>query len=146
MAYIVAVDPGKTTGWAVYYEGAFSSGEMEDHMLFADFFEGSLTMGPDFAKPTAIVCEDYIVTPETIKKSRQNYSLELIGILRWFSHQAEIPFKLQTPAQAKKFATDDKLKKLDWFKGGKGHADDASRHLLTYCVNSGIIQPEVFLA
>ena len=30
------------------------------------------------------------------------------------------------------FATDDKLRRLGWYKPGKGHANDAARHLLLW--------------
>lgn len=138
---ILAVDPGLESGYAV-----FSREEKYDDTFFSTSERGELKfldeIIPYITRYDAVICEDYIVNKNTIEKSRQNYSLEIIGALRYSCHFYDIQFVLQTPAQAKSFATNDKLKKLGWFSGGAGHADDAARHLLVYCVNNKIIPIE----
>jgi hypothetical protein len=80
-----------------------------------------------------VVCEDYIITQRTIKLSRQNMSLESIGVLRWLCSAWMIRFVLQTPSEGKGFGTDEKLKRLGWYRPTPGgHANDATRHLLTF--------------
>ena len=56
----------------------------------------------------------------------------IIGWVDGQCHRCRVPYHEQRPAEAKKFATDDKLKALGWYKGGFGHADDAARHLLVF--------------
>ena len=131
MTAVLAVDPGLTTGWATWHYGEpgyFT--QTEGQMEFLDQAVQIL----DIYQPE-VVCEAYIITGETAKKSRQYEPLEIIGALRWECHRRGLPFKLQTPAQAKGFATDDKLKALGWYNASKGgHSNDAARHLLTYMV------------
>jgi len=56
-----------------------------------------------------------------------------IGAMRLIADHGGVQFVRQTPAQAKSFATDDKLRKLGWFSPTPGgHANDATRHLLVY--------------
>ena len=95
----------------------------------------------DNAPVEAVVCESFIITNATLTKSRgENWSLESIGALRFLCTQHEVPFVLQTPARAKSFSTDEKLKRIGWHTAGKGHATDASRHLLLYAVSNGLLE------
>jgi hypothetical protein len=144
MAYLVAIDPGKATGVAeLYPDNTFESAIVDTDGAYR-LLEFWMT-GPKESLPDAIICEDYLVTQQTIQKSRQNYSLELIGVARFVCSWRDVPFILQTPSEAKSFATDNKLKKLGWYKSGAGHDNDASRHLLVYAINNGVIKPEVFI-
>ena len=88
-----------------------------------------------FKAPDALVCEGFVIRSNTSKLDAGAFSLttDLIGACRLLAHQAGIPFVRQTPAEAKSFATDDKLRRLGWYRPTKGgHANDASRHLLTF--------------
>jgi hypothetical protein len=118
---IIAVDPGKTTGWArLNSYDSFDSGEQPLHSTI------------------------YFIH-ETLKKSRQTWSTEGIGALRYLTKVFDAEFVLQTPAAAKSFSTNDKLKKIGWYKPGKGHANDAARHLLLYGVGNGLVDVRQFM-
>ncbi len=138
---IVALDPGKETGWARLSVGydTFASGQLPWYDALY-FIHETLKQG---FKPI-IVCEDFIYTRETLKKSRQVWSTEGIGVLRFLTHQYECEFILQTPSAAKSFATNTKLKKIGWYKPGKDHANDAARHLMVYAVGHGLIPVHAF--
>jgi hypothetical protein len=86
-----------------------------------------------------LVIEKFTITNETAKKSRQYDALNIIGVFRHYSYMSDWPLTLQSPGSAKKLGTDDRLKDLGWYTPGKGHANDAARHLLLYCVNNEII-------
>jgi hypothetical protein len=124
---VLAVDPGLTTGWALWVDGDVWTGQTAGQLAFADEAWGVLHQ----VRPV-VVCEAYIITSETAKKSRQYEPLELIGTLRFLTHLLELEFELQTPTQAKRFSTDDKLKAAGWWVPGQGHGMDAARHLLRY--------------
>lgn len=80
-----------------------------------------------------VICESFRITQETIRKSRQTASLEIIGVLRWLASSHGHKFVLQTPADAKRFMTDAKLRSLDWYSPTTGgHTNDALRHLGLY--------------
>lgn len=135
---VMAFDPGKITGWASLRLGEFFSGEDELQPIL-EWVNSILYEG---LKPT-IVCEDFIYTAATAKKTRQTWSTEGIGVLRYLSTKYGIEFKLQTPQAAKAFSTNDKLRKIEWYRASKGgHANDAARHLLLYCVERGIVSPQ----
>jgi hypothetical protein len=93
----------------------------------------------------AIIVERYTITPNTAKLSQQHDPLEAIGGLRWMAALWQIPFVLQSPADAKRFADNGRLKRLGWKSSGAGHNDDAARHLLLYCVKERIIDPKDLL-
>lgn len=138
---IIAVDPGKMTGWASFTLGEFHSGQTES-APYLMWFDETLQRG---IRPI-IVCEDFIYTAATAKKTRQTWSTESIGVLRFLSAKYGLTFTLQAPVDAKKFATNDKLKSMDWYTPTKGgHANDAARHLLLYCVKNNLIDPRQLL-
>lgn len=141
---IVAFDPGKMTGWATFSDnpdyvaatGEHRAGEMPWYEAI-HWYE---TLCEDGAKFETVV-ESFIITAETLKKSRQHWSLESIGAMRYLHKRYAISggFHLQSPAEAKAFATNDKLKKMDWYTVGQDHARDASRHLLVFAVKNKLI-------
>lgn len=150
MTYLLAVDPGMMTGWAALIDGEFTSGEMSmDDFLDWGRHDFALENpnGSGEETPSEIVSESYIITQSTLRKSRgENWSLEQIGVLRFLAGSWRIPFSTQSPSDAKSFSGDDKLKKLEWYARGKGHANDAARHLLLYCIKHKLIDPRLLVA
>lgn len=88
-----------------------------------------------------VVCERFVITVQTAKKSPQGWSLEIIGsvkqTMRDFGRSEEEIF-FQKPADAMNLYPNASLQKLGyWHRGGKGHALDAIRHGLTYLSDNG---------
>lgn len=141
---IYAFDPGKMTGWArmiPHQRGTFRSGQMPLTDAL-HFMYTTITSDPSFV--TEVICEDFIITAETVKKSRQYWSLEGLGALRFMCMEYQVPFTVQTPAAAKRFATNEKLKKVGWYRPGKDHANDAARHLMVFGVSNGLLDVNWF--
>lgn len=128
---IMTVDPGKMTGWAMYTTevDSFSSGQ-------APWFEHLQWFEDVYRAFDVVVCESFVITAATIKKSRQNWSLEAIGTMKYLLAKQGRELVLQSPGEAKGFATPEKLKKVGWWLPGKDHAQDAARHMLTYVVRN----------
>lgn len=133
---ILAIDPGGTTGIALT-RGATALVKAE-------------TPGRDYAYDAiealihdadVVVCESYIITPATIKKSRQYDALYIIGATEYMARKSSTPFLLQPPS-AKQFASDGKLRMLGWWYAGSDHVRDALRHALVYSVKEGHIPME----
>ena len=104
----LAVDPGGTTGLAWIIDGIFDSGQLAGGRdAFAEYFEWAQAM-----QLTHIICEDFIITGQTAKKTPQPDALRIIGYLELWAQVRKVPFTLQTPSQAKGFSTDAKLKAL----------------------------------
>jgi hypothetical protein len=138
---VIAFDPGKETGWARMSEGEFASGQAPLWDV-VDWLWSALDGG---LRPT-IFCEDFIITTATAKKSRQTDPLDGIGAIKWMAHRFDLALYMQSPSQAKTFATDDKLKVIGWYKPTKGgHANDAARHLMVGLVGQKILDPRQLL-
>jgi hypothetical protein len=128
----LSIDPGGTTGMAHWLDGiGFESWEIKNGLEgFADWWFGELV--PETYEH--VVCEKFIITPTTHQKTRQYDALYIIGlVLATYSRRGFRTWTLQTPAHAKTFAKDTKLRHMKWYDGSPGgHANDASRHLLTF--------------
>lgn len=142
---VLAVDPGKATGWVMYdvvSEDILCSGTHNDFKTFGRRVERTF-----FQNKITVVCEDFKITQETIRKARQYESLYLIGILYHITHnnpRVFNPLVIQS-RNIKSFATDDKLKALGWWTPGNNHENDAKRHLLAYLWQTKQIEAERFI-
>lgn len=130
---VFAYDPGKVTGWACY-EPAFDSwvcGQSDGRFEFYRLFEQTISYGGT----VEVVGEKFTIGAQTAGKTAQYDALYINGTIEYLAEKLGFGLTLQTPAQAKAFATDTKLKAVGWHKPTKGgHANDANRHLLTYLV------------
>lgn len=122
---LLSVDPGLRSGLFIWTGADDWSGGIYDPMPLIDGVDELLREEPF----DLIVCEAYKITAATAQKSQQPWSLELIGALRWLAHRAGVEFVLQTPAEAKGFCPDQRLRDLGfWFAGKEDHCRDAARH------------------
>lgn len=149
MKVILALDPGGTSGIALGWFG-LEQGQGEGVPVFRSYeaptldalleVELFLQSGGD----KAVVCESW--TPRPGIRTFQPEALESIGAARYLCWRYRTPFQLQSPAEAKRFATNEKLATLGWRNPSKGgHADDAARHLLVAAVKQQLIDPAVFV-
>lgn len=126
---ILAFDPGVTTGWA-YYSPMFDKygfGQLDDDLP-------NIYKFLDKTQPKVIAYENFTHRPGIMKS--ELYSIEVIGVIRLWSQQHYVPNFKYLPAEAKAFWKDSKLKKLDLWGPGQGHAMDAMRVLLTYRIKT----------
>ena len=140
---VVAIDPGVATGIVVWstdlreavetYElNQFNTCQTLENWLYED------------AAPTSVVIERYNISIETVKKTRQTASLEIIGVARYFAECWGYPFVMQNASNAKRFMTDAKLRALGWWDRSD-HIRDAYRHLGLYMAEQ-LHDKEVLLA
>jgi hypothetical protein len=130
----IALDPGTTTGIAVFDDeldklDAFQIGPEEHHSELYSLLNG--------LDPAVVISERFQFRP--VDKNRQRIVLdsrEYIGVAKLYCQRNRKPFVLQTPAEAKGFWTDDKIRKLDLWIPSHPHAMDATRHLLYYWMRS----------
>lgn len=143
MKYVLAVDPGKATGMALF---SLETGQ-EPAMIWSGEFQQHEYASPirdalrAFRGDLEVVCERFTINAQTVKNSQAPFSLEQIGILKQCLMDEGRPaddIYFQSPADAKAMFPNESLKKLGyWHKGGEGHALDAIRHGLLRCVKSG---------
>jgi len=86
-----------------------------------------------------VVLEKFTITAQTAKNSQQQWSIEIIGMCRLLAlaHGAGA-ITLQTPADAKSFVSNTRLRDLElWHVGGAGHANDSLRHVVLRLSRTG---------
>jgi hypothetical protein len=134
---VLWLDPGKMTGWARLDGETFSSGE-------APFYEtgrivrSHCTSIRYVSSPDVKVgYESFQVTPASYRMLGSSDALQAIGMIRWLA--LDLGASLLPPAsrQARDTVTPAMLKALEWYLPGKGHANDAARHLVAWMMRSG---------
>lgn len=134
---VIAVDPGKMTGYASWKRGTLCVVNEVEMMPFLELLEGALA---DDDGPTVLVCEAFKVTQETLKKTWQPWSLEIIGACRFLAAKYRVEFDVtQEAAGAKRLVTNERLHRLGWWTPGKEHGRDATRHLALYLASHGAL-------
>lgn len=152
MKRIVALDPGGSTGWAMWQDKTMPLGFGPDNKFICGQF------GPDdhheelYAFLESMQTQDFKIVCESFEfrqhdNFRDNVNLmsrEYIGVAKLFAKQRmSFPVVFQTAGAAKGFIPDKakhgleanaKLKVMELYVPGKKHAMDAMRHLVTYMV------------
>lgn len=127
---IFSFDPGGCTGFVIYdheTQTVLEYGEIE-------FEDTPLELNRILSKVTStdtVVCERYVITPRTVKFTRQYEAFYVIGAILFFLGVNGLgnTFKFQMAAAAKTGFPSEKLKELGLFKQVVGgHARDALRH------------------
>ena len=139
---VYALDPGLKSGVSVFklergQEPALVWSAEQDVPEVIPTFRGILNRYPQLE----VVCERFVITTQTAKKSPQGWSLEIIGSLkqtmRDFGRSEEEIF-FQKPADAMNLFTNAGLRKLGyWHRGGAGHSLDSMLHGLLYLSGNG---------
>lgn len=137
MRRVIALDPGGTTGWAMYTEYTSEAivkfdygqiGPYEHHVQLWQLLEGSA------GYETEIVCESFEYR-NTARPGLVLVSKEYIGITKLACLKMNMKFTEQTASKAKGFVRDAHLKRLGLWSSNYVHAMDAMRHMIFYLVN-----------
>jgi hypothetical protein len=143
--YVLAVDPGKATGVALFEwesgkEPVLLNSEEVDFLGYANSIRKFFEYYGD-KEGFRVVCERFTINAQTVRNSQAPFSLEKIGVLKQILLDYGLTIDslhMQSPADAKAMFDNAKLKKLEyWHRGGEGHALDAIRHGLLYMVRLG---------
>jgi len=125
---LLALDPGETTGWAVFKRGEL----VESGQLPCEGAGGFLTLANliDYVKPSIVVCEAYRVYSHKRDEHVWSdlYTVRLIGSVELSCIRKCIHLYFQMASTAKGFCKDEKLKQWGYYKRGERHARDAIRH------------------
>lgn len=138
MRTVLAIDPGKATGicvgeqqgdqWNVVSQlelDPFNTGMLIEHYT---------SLGPT----TEVVCEAFTIGQHTLTKTFAPWSLELIGVAKYFCEKNGCSFKLQKPFEGKGPVDNNTVRLAGlWVKGSEGHAHDAARHYIVYQAAKG---------
>ena len=138
---VIGIDPGKTTGIAVYDHDATTM--LGVQIAFDDFGDWlNISLSNLVAQDVTIACERFAITAGTFKKSQDaHWALEAIGVTRYLTHCYGRSLILQTAGSAKSFASDAKLRIAQWYVPGHDHANDAIRHVALALASMKIAPP-----
>lgn len=122
---ILALDPGETTGWAVFEDqslvacGQLKVGDL--NTLFAVVRE---------SRANVVVIESYRVYEHRAQQhiGSEVVTIQYIGILKLAAEQLHLPIVMQAAWQGKQFQTDEKLREWGLYQVAHKHANDAIRH------------------
>ena len=134
MKYL-ALDPGLTTGVAWYDTSTEEFGSLEvrgEHGLYEYLKEDWGFLHKHAKAPDVLVYELWLPRSDSHKVTNQPEARNIGGACEAWAWQLDGLMSIygQTPASAKKLATNEILRGLGWYSGGAGHADDAVRHLV----------------
>ena len=139
---VLAVDPGVATGMAEWRNDEFRSWQLDDP---EDVLESVWDFCEEFyADPDVdveLVVEDFRIAGARGKtEAGIRATIELIGAIKFIASWHAVPVRMQTPADAKTFSTNDKLRRAGFETPSKpDHRRSAARHLLLRLVRTGAI-------
>jgi len=137
---VFAVDPGGTTGWALGKNidlDILPGGEDQLDIIASEASGDENQVAHDLfgiiqhVWPVAVIIEDFV--PRKLDQSRHFLSpVRVTAKLEYLLWQDEKRWWRQMPALAMSTITDDHLKETLLYQPAKPHANDATRHVLTY--------------
>lgn len=136
MIHCWAFDPGETTGWChlSVHEGevgVFNCGQA-NHVQVGNMLYDNPALKAALSRQeleVVFVAEIFVINS---KISQSPWSLETIGLIRYFANHYHVPLHMQTVSAAKNLIKDKVLRKAGLYQPGQQHANDAIRHALYY--------------
>jgi len=132
---IVAIDPGETTGIAVWNTSSYGKMQIKLFQVetkdvgsgFDTLLGGIKTIAPDHIR-----CEEYRVYNWMADSHSWSvlHTPQLIGAVKVLAHMLNIPLSFKLAQQPKAVFNDSNLKMMGVYSPGLKHARDAERHLL----------------
>ncbi len=128
---LLCFDPGKTTGWCLFENGALTRwGQLEDCYDNDNIHIAGLISLMDEIQPDFILYEDYKVYSSKLAQHSFNpvMPVRLIGTIETYSQMNDILTHKQMATTAKNFCTDAKMESWGFWQKGLRHSRDAIRH------------------
>lgn len=126
--FIVWADPGLLTGLAWYdlQNDFFNSWQYNNQDLRTQLdrlfvlADGRMVIG----------YEKYLVTSGGVRTSTPEHALKAIQVIDDFARLKGVPVVKAQPSSARRLGQRVYLRRLGWYRPGKGHANDAAMHTL----------------
>lgn len=121
----LAIDPGKTTGIAIWEKQRITSTQIEEQKIYK-----ALQLLIDIS--TTVIVEDFTNRPGSHKLTRETDAAHIIGYTKGRTRNVGAILYTQQPSMAKHYCPDFHLKEKGLYNSGSPHANDALRHLLLF--------------
>lgn len=130
---LLALDPGETTGYAVFENQTLLEADQAKTKPIED---GYAWLNGIFLKhkPTQVVYETYRVYAWKAEDHANSeiFTAQFIGTVKTVCAIHKVPHHTQSASIAKGFCTDEKLELWGFYRKGLKHARDALRHATYY--------------
>lgn len=137
MGKLISIDPGKTTGYAIFNtekKKLLEADELDWQNFIHDFFPGWLTLSND-----RVVIEKYRIRRGTVSANlgKDLRTVKIIGVIEWLCEERGIEYNLQPAGIGSEFFNRERLEANNCWIKGKQHARDAVRHGLWHLTFGG---------
>lgn len=137
---IVGIDPGKTTGIAVWRNGALDPDLTGEYTVTEVYEFLALWCGAVAHQQV----EWFTISERTVKTDVDYNAIHLIGAIMFASWQCGHPISYSNPGEVKAQFPDAALRQAGMWHPSD-HARDATRHLCRHLVQARIVEPRLFL-
>lgn len=128
---LIALDPGETTGYAVYQNGKLiDAGQLPTSYIIQGIQSLEPLLDKYLDQKPYCVFENYRIYSWKTETHTwaELHTPQMLGVIETLCYVRGIKCSRQMAQQAKQFCTDDKLKMWGYYKPGLKHARDAIRH------------------
>lgn len=140
--WVLGLDPGLTTGWALLrLPGDEEQLECGERPFDETCHSLEMVLAALRHQRVVVACERFNVGQQTAKNAPAPWSVEVTGVARFLCGKYGAELVIQQRNAAKKFATNDRLRALEWYERGQPHARDAARQVLLYLSEGGFLSP-----
>lgn len=136
--YILGIDPGLATGLCLIDRSDKDNPSLvwSKEVDMAEFYDIVPKTIDEFKDDLTVVCENFLITVATAKKSPAPWSLELIGLTRYLCYINSVMLIMQNPSD-REISTHPMIRHFGlWHRGGEGHAVQAIRHSFAYMMKN----------
>jgi hypothetical protein len=132
---VLWINPGLISGLAILERRVFRA----DELPFQAACDRIAGLCAHWKTALAIGWEEYTMTRDTRKITRQARAMELIGVARYFATSCHCQVLPSAAPADRDVATPEMLKALGWWVPGKDDAQRAAQHLLAYLLRTGTL-------
>lgn len=141
----VAIDPGLVTGVVTLTRGVGTvlGTQQPWDEAFVNVRDVLLRLTQE-ESPITVICEAFTITSKTAQMNQTDmgWPLEGIGVARFLARRHGAEFVTQTATEAKRFATNARLRHQGWYVSTPGgHQNDAARHMYLHLAKRRILVP-----
>jgi hypothetical protein len=139
--FLVWADPGLLTGlaWFDLDDGTFSSWQYDYRDLDKQLRHLVERAGPRFA----LGYERFIVTSGGARTSSPEHALRAVKVIEDVAALKRVTLLAPQPSSARNLGQVVYLRRLGWYKPGRGHANDAAQHLLAHLLKKHPMPHEI---
>lgn len=139
--FVTWIDPGLLSGAAWYdlENDVFNSWQYDNRDLRKKLDQ----LADEVGHRMAIGYEKFIHTSGGPRTSSPEHAHRAIQVVEDFARERNVPLLKSQPSSARMLGQVVYLRRLGWYRPGKGHANDAAQHVLAECLRRKPMPPVI---